>query len=30
MGTLNLTVTQELETLFSAALGLHLWHFVLL
>jgi hypothetical protein len=30
MGTLDLAVTQELEALFGAALGLHLWHFVLL
>jgi hypothetical protein len=30
MGTLDLTITQELEALFGAALGLHLWHFVLL
>jgi hypothetical protein len=30
MGTLDLAVPQELEALFGAALGLHLWHFVLL
>ena len=30
MGTLDLAIPQELEALFGAALGLHLWHFFLL
>lgn len=30
VGTLDLAVSQELEALFGAALGLHFWHFVLL
>jgi hypothetical protein len=28
--TLHFTITQEFEALFSATLGFHLWHFVLL
>jgi len=28
--TLHFTITQEFKALFGAALGFHLWHFVLL
>jgi len=30
VGTFHFTITQEFEALFSATLGFHFWHFVLL